>query len=105
MLDPDEQEGEARVIHRVAELMPSTRLLVALGGDNSITHSVSLGAWGDRVGEAGLITLDAHHDLRDGSSNGSPVRRLIEAGLAGDQGRPDRHRRLLQLPRVRRPGP
>jgi formiminoglutamase len=31
----------------------------------------------------GLITLDAHHDLRDGESNGSPVRRLLEAGLPG----------------------
>jgi arginase family enzyme len=30
-----------------------------------------------------LITFDAHHDLRDGVSNGSPVRRLIEAGLPG----------------------
>ncbi len=29
------------------------------------------------------MTLDAHYDLRDGVSNGSPVRRLIEAGLAG----------------------
>ncbi len=29
----------------------------------------------------GLVTLDAHHDLRDGTSNGSPVRRLVEAGL------------------------
>jgi arginase family enzyme len=27
--------------------------------------------------------LDAHYDLRDGVSNGSPVRRLIEAGLSG----------------------
>jgi formiminoglutamase len=27
------------------------------------------------------VTLDAHHDLREGRSNGSPVRRLIEAGL------------------------
>ena len=33
------------------------------------------------LANAGLITLDAHHDLRDGRSNGSPVRRLIEMGL------------------------
>jgi formiminoglutamase len=81
--DPDGEEGEERVIARVAELIPKTRLLVALGGDNSITHSVARGVWADRVGSAGLITLDAHHDLRDGISNGSPVRRLVEAGLAG----------------------
>lgn len=83
VLDPDGADGEARVRQRVAELATSTRLLIALGGDNSITHSVALGMWGDELGTAGLITLDAHHDLRDGTSNGSPVRRLVEAGLAG----------------------
>ena len=31
----------------------------------------------------GLVTLDAHHDLRDGRSNGSPVRRLVAGGVAG----------------------
>ena len=85
ILDPDEAEGEARVMQRVAELITSTRLLIALGGDNSITHSVAAGAWGEGITGAGLITLDAHHDLRDGTSNGSPVRRLIEAGLAGSR--------------------
>lgn len=83
VLDPDGSEGEQRVVERVAHLMPETRLLVALGGDNSITHSVATGVWGAAIGTAGLITLDAHHDLRDGASNGSPVRRLVEAGLAG----------------------
>ena len=41
-------------------------------------------AWreGD-LGDIGLITIDAHHDLRDGATNGSPVRRLVEAGLPG----------------------
>jgi formiminoglutamase len=56
-------------------------LLIALGGDNSITYAVALGVFGQDLSRAGLITLDAHHDLRDGISNGSPVRRLIEAGL------------------------
>ncbi|MEI9906832.1 MAG: arginase family protein [Actinomycetota bacterium] len=37
----------------------------------------------DSVANIGLITLDAHHDLRDGQSNGSPVWRLIQAGLPG----------------------
>jgi formiminoglutamase len=56
---------------------------VALGGDNSITYSVALGGYGADLATAGLVTLDAHHDLRDGVSNGSPVRRLLEAGLDG----------------------
>lgn len=53
-------------------------LVIALGGDNSATVPVALGRLA-----TGLVTVDAHHDLRDGESNGSPVRQLIEAGLAG----------------------
>ena len=80
---PDGPEGEARVTSRVRELVERARLLVALGGDNSITYSVARGVFADDVSSGGLITLDAHHDLRDGVSNGSPVRRLVEAGLSG----------------------
>ena len=61
------------------------RLLVALGGDNSVTVPVARAKWGSRILSAGLVTLDAHHDLRDGHSNGSPVRELIEAGLDGSR--------------------
>ncbi|MEY4136897.1 MAG: hypothetical protein RL205_1025 [Actinomycetota bacterium] len=80
--EPDGDAGEARVMSRVSGLRDAA-LLMAIGGDNSITHSVMRGVFGDELGQAGLITLDAHHDLRDGVSNGSPVRRLVEAGLAG----------------------
>jgi formiminoglutamase len=72
--DPDGSDGEARVRERVREL--ATGLLIALGGDNSVTYATAQGA-----GATGLITLDAHFDLRDGASNGSPVRRLVEDGL------------------------
>ncbi len=85
VLDPDGLQGEQRVIDRVGPLVDATRLLVALGGDNSITASVATGAWRDDIATAGLITLDAHHDLRDGTSNGSPVRRLVESGLSGSR--------------------
>jgi len=83
--DPDGPDGEERVRTAVASAMASTSLLIAVGGDNSITHPVMTGIAGDGLAAAGLITLDAHHDLRDGISNGSPVRRLIEAGLPGDR--------------------
>ncbi len=53
------------------------RLVIALGGDNSATVPV---ARGRRA--AGLVTVDAHHDLRDGHSNGSPVRELVDLGMA-----------------------
>ncbi|MBU4466392.1 MAG: agmatinase family protein [Actinobacteria bacterium] len=76
ILEPDGPEGEASVRARVGELVEFARLVVALGGDNSATYPVAQGA-----DAAGLITLDAHFDLRDGVSNGSPVRRLVEAGL------------------------
>jgi len=76
VLDPDGDEAVA--IRVVAEAVSRTRLLVAIGGDNALTVPVAVAAWGDQVATAGLITVDAHLDVRDGVSNGSPVRRLIE---------------------------
>ena len=79
--EPDGPEGEARTIAAASTALDRARALVALGGDNSVTVAAALGAWGDELGAAGLVTIDAHYDLRDGVSNGSPVRRLVEAGL------------------------
>lgn len=78
---PDSLEGEQRTSSLAAKASANTPLTIALGGDNSITFAVARGVFGADLSNAGLITLDAHHDLRDGISNGSPVRRLIEAGL------------------------
>ena len=75
--DPDTNEAET--ISRLAAA--NKELVIALGGDNSITYAAALGVLGQDLSNARLVTLDAHHDLRDGISNGSPVRRLIEAGL------------------------
>ena len=79
--DPDGDEDAAALL--VARAAAASRLAVILGGDNAATVPAALGTWGERIASAGLVTLDAHHDLRDGRSNGSPVRRLIEAGLSG----------------------
>ncbi|MFE6965360.1 arginase family protein [Agromyces sp. NPDC057679] len=81
IVEPDGPEGEARTRARVAELLERAETVMALGGDNSLTVATALGAYGDRLATAGLVTIDAHYDLRDGVSNGSPVRRLVEAGL------------------------
>jgi formiminoglutamase len=81
--EPDGPEGEERTAALVADAAVRARLVVALGGDNSVTYAVARAVWGDQLATAGLITLDAHYDLRDGISNGSPVRRLLEAGLDG----------------------
>ena len=79
---PDGDDGEQRVATAVANARANHKLLIALGGDNSITYSVAAGLWPD-LSRCGLITLDAHLDLRDGNSNGSPVWRLIQAGMHG----------------------
>jgi formiminoglutamase len=80
---PDSPEGEERTSSLANLAVSKSKLAVALGGDNSVTYAVTRGAFAGDLSRAGLITLDAHHDLRDGISNGSPVRRLIEDGLQG----------------------
>ena len=80
---PDSPEGENQTMALAKTVSQNSKLSIALGGDNSITFAVMRGVFGETLSEAGLITFDAHHDLRDGVSNGSPVRRLIEAGLPG----------------------
>jgi arginase family enzyme len=59
-------------------------LTVVLGGHNAVTYHVLAGS---DLGHWGLLTLDAHHDVRPYEpgtvGNGSPVRALIDAGLSG----------------------
>lgn len=74
--EPDGPDGETRLRDRVRALSTAADLVIVLGGDNSITYAVGQG-----IAATGLVTLDAHLDLRDGVSNGSPVRRLIAEGL------------------------
>jgi formiminoglutamase len=78
----DSSNGKKVIAKKVSGLLDRYGLLIALGGDNSITYTVASGLFGD-LSRVGLITLDAHHDLRDGNTNGSPVWRLIQAGLPG----------------------
>lgn len=58
-------------------------LTVLIGGNNAITRPGVHGLGLERVG---LLTLDAHFDLRDtdrGLTNGNPVQALLEDGLEG----------------------
>ena len=88
--EPDSEAGEARTSQLAAEASAHSGLAIGLGGDNSVTFAMARGVFGSLIETAGLITLDAHHDLRDGVSNGSPVRRLVdELGLDG--------RRIVQI--------
>lgn len=62
----------------------SAPLTVLLGGHNAVTWHALAGA---DLGRWGLLTLDAHHDVRPyergAVGNGSPVRALVDAGLPG----------------------
>ncbi|MDQ1727326.1 MAG: formiminoglutamase [Frankiaceae bacterium] len=63
----------------------SYELVVLLGGDNAITRPALRTLLPD-LDRIGLLTLDAHHDVRGfhaGPTNGTPVRGLIEDGLRG----------------------
>jgi formiminoglutamase len=79
---PDGEDGYERIKQKVSGVLGKHKLLLAIGGDNSITYTLASNLWSD-LSNVGLITLDAHHDLRDGHSNGSPVWQLIQAGLPG----------------------
>jgi formiminoglutamase len=60
-------------------------LSVLIGGNNAITRP---GVHGLGLEHAGLLTLDAHFDLRDtdqGLTNGNPVQALLEDGLYGSR--------------------
>jgi formiminoglutamase len=74
---PDALGGSERVAASLAR-RGEAEVTFVLGGDNAATwhalSSVETWSWG-------LITLDAHYDLREGQSNGSPVRQLLEQGL------------------------
>jgi arginase family enzyme len=69
----------------VAASAEAHTLTLLCGGNNAVTRPAVL-ALGEALEKFGLITLDAHFDMRDldeGLSNGNPVRALIEDGLPG----------------------
>ncbi len=69
----------------VAASVAAHRLTLVIGGNNAVTRPAVLGL-GMALEEVGLVTLDAHFDMRstaNGLGNGNPVRALIEDGLPG----------------------
>jgi arginase family enzyme len=69
----------------VAVSVEAHGLTLLVGGNNAVSRPAALGLGGD-LAKVGLITLDAHFDMRNldsGLSNGNPVRALIEDGLPG----------------------
>jgi len=79
------EDATPLVCHKVAASVAMHSLTLLVGGNNAVTRPGVLGV-GLPLEKAGLITLDAHFDMRDldqGLSNGNPVRALIEDGLPG----------------------
>lgn len=74
-------------VRRAAAGLDRDAVHVFLGGDNAITRPWVAGLCGPDLTRVGVITLDAHHDVRhlgDGPRNGTPIRGLIEEeGLPG----------------------
>ena len=80
--DIENPDGDrAGAIEHLRKVASQSSLVIALGGDNSATVPVATASLDSDWDSAGLITLDAHFDVRAGKSNGSPVRELLELGL------------------------
>lgn len=78
-LTPEESREPVRTA--VAEALAHSAAVVLLGGDNSITLPAV-----EALGPCGLITFDAHLDLRSldrGLTNGNPIRALLASGFDG----------------------
>jgi formiminoglutamase len=79
------EQATAPIRDAVAASVTDHVLTLLAGGNNAITRPAVL-ALETPISKAGLITLDAHFDMReldDGLSNGNPVRALMEDGLPG----------------------
>ena len=76
----------ADIERRASELAPGP-VYAFLGGDNVVMYPIVKALPHAPLERFGVLTFDAHHDVRetkDGISNGTPIRALIEAGLPGD---------------------
>ena len=70
-------------VREAVAIQHARALTVLIGGNNAITRPGVHGLGLDRVG---LLTLDAHFDLRDtdqGLTNGNPVQALLDDGMDG----------------------
>jgi formiminoglutamase len=79
------EDAMAPIAGAVRSALAEFGAVVLLGGDNGITRGGVHGL-GVPLERAGLLTLDAHFDLRDtdqGLHNGNPVRALLADGLPG----------------------
>jgi arginase family enzyme len=79
------EQATGPIREAVSTSVQSRALTLLIGGNNAVTRPGVHGL-GLPLGQVGLITLDAHFDMREteaGLSNGNPVRALIEDDLPG----------------------
>ncbi|MBA3667491.1 MAG: arginase family protein [Sphingomonas sp.] len=79
------EQATAPIRDACAASVARDELTLLVGGNNAVTRP-GVHALGIPLERLGLITLDAHFDLREtdeGLSNGNPVRALREDGLPG----------------------
>lgn len=74
-----------RIVQGIKKAAMNSIAVAIFGGDNAITypgrHALNL-----PFARCGLLTFDAHHDVRDlegGLTDGNPIRALLRAGLPG----------------------
>ena len=78
-------DGFTPILEAVRRCTSDHALTLLVGGNNAVTRPAAHGL-GVPLEKVGLITLDAHFDLRDtdqGLMNGNPIRALLEDGLPG----------------------
>ena len=79
------EEATGPIRDAAAASVQRHELTLLIGGNNAVTRP-GVHALGLPLDKVGLITLDAHFDMRDttqGLGNGNPVRALREDGLPG----------------------
>lgn len=79
--DSQPEQAAGLIRDAVSQAARHSDAVAILGGNNSITYPAAKQA-------NGLLTFDAHFDLRDldnGLSNGNPIRALLRDGFPGSQ--------------------
>jgi formiminoglutamase len=78
-------EAFAPIVEKLMPLTKAHALAIVLGGNNAITRPC-VHALDPTLQRVGVLTLDAHFDLRDtycGLTNGNPIQALLDDGLPG----------------------
>lgn len=87
LADLSAADAVAAMAERVATLSAAP-VHVFVGGDNLVTYPIAANLPHADLARTGVLTFDAHHDVRELEgqrfSNGSPIRLLLEDGLPGE---------------------